>query len=145
MAAWVSASSPRAVEAVVAAIIHIALEKKLLSVGELERAHGGWIRSALEVLTPDRKAMATTQGRITYYALLNAQDAEVQVLKFFDKFDNLFALCINPDDTVRLDYLAEIEEHVRPIAARHCPELLGYLDELIADTRRIGHYRPTYT
>ncbi len=144
MAAWVLASSPRAVDAVVAAIIHTALEKKLLTVGELERAHGRWVRSTLEVLTPDRKTMAMKQGRVNYYVFLNAQDAEVQTLKFFDKFDNLFALCINPDANVREDYLAEIEEHVRPIAGRHCAELLGYLDELIADTRRIGHYRPTY-
>lgn len=142
MARWLAPGAQRAADAVVASLVHNVLEKNLAPAEDLRSRYGDWVCAGLLALVCDRAAMAEEKGRVAYYAALSRQPVEIQALKFFDKFDNLFALCLNPDDAVRSQYLVEIERHVRLLAERAAPELVSYLDELIADSRKLGCVRP---
>lgn len=142
---WISPKSPNLVDTIIAALIHNTLEKKFFSSSVIERRFGKWIRNAIETLTLDREIHKTREGKIAYYINLSKADLEVGAIKFFDKFDNLFALCISPDEQVRREYLAEIRGFVRSLGNKIAPDLMPYFDDLIKDTENIGFYRSHFT
>ncbi len=139
LAPW---KSSRPGEVLAACLIHNAIEKKLLAPETVRARHGAWVADSLATLTVDREEMATAPGRQAYYDRLSGKDAEVRAIKLFDKFDNIFSLCLNPDEKVRRGYLDEIVAYVRPIAEEVAPSLVPYLDDLLDDARAIGYFRP---
>jgi (p)ppGpp synthase/HD superfamily hydrolase len=144
MAEWLPESSDRKLESVIASLVHNAIEKKILSSEGVEERFGIWVRNAVCVLTPERATIATEEGKKAYYQRLANQDREVRALKLFDKFDNIFSLCLNPNEQVRTDYLDEIRKYVRPIAEELAPTLLRYFDQLVEETEKLGYYRPEF-
>jgi (p)ppGpp synthase/HD superfamily hydrolase len=145
MAHWLKPGAMRASDAILTALIHNVLEKEVLSEEELATRHGAWVAQAVRALTQDRALMRTSEGRKTYYARLALMDPEVKALKYFDKFDNVFAVCLNPDPAAREGYVKEIEHYIRPIGNALVPELSGYFEEMIREARAIGHYRPVFS
>jgi hypothetical protein len=132
----------RRIELLQAGLVHNAIEKKVLSREEAAARFGDWVADAVQTITVDRAAMATRAGVAAYYAALAASDPAVRALKIFDKFDNLFVICVHPDEAVRLAYIREIEEFLVPIIATTAPEIADYTTGLIESGRAIGHYRP---
>jgi hypothetical protein len=104
------------------------------------RRFGSDIASAIEILTVDRRD-TSKEYKVRYYDRIAAAPARVQQVKSLDKFDNLFLLCLNPSETVRLDYLAEIDEFVVPMVRRKLPQMQEYFLGLVADCRAIGHLK----
>lgn len=135
-------ASTHYVDAIVAALVHNAIEKKILDKARLSERFGPWITEAVITLTPDREKTATEDGLRDYYASILKLDREVRVLKALDKFDNIFSLCLNPDDGVRTRYLAEIRKYVVGIVKKDCPQLAEYFEALVSDAEKLGHYRP---
>jgi len=77
-----------------------------------------------------------------YYQRILVSAPEVQLIKCFDKFDNIFSLCLNPSDDVRKEYLDGIERYEARIAERFLPQLVPYLKRLIENARKIGYFYP---
>lgn len=142
MLVWMKRNDKYSTDALVASLVHNAIEKKVLSVDELERNYGPWVSHVIEVLTQDRIAMKEPEHKKFYYEKINKLDAFGQLIKYYDKLDNILALPINPNDEIRENYLREIEEYIVPICHNYDPENLSYLSELITDTRQAGHMRP---
>ncbi|HEV8646192.1 MAG TPA: hypothetical protein VGR01_11560 [Burkholderiales bacterium] len=141
-AEWLQGRPDHAYETLSLALIHNAIEKEVLVPDEVSQRWGPWVRDAVVLLTLDRDAMCTPEGRQAFYARLAAAPVEVQAIKLFDKLDNLFIICLNPDEATRRDYIGEIERYLLPVAAAMLPERKAYLEELIADSYRLGYYRP---
>lgn len=138
---WMREIDEYSTDVLVAALIHNVIEKNVLSPHEIEVKFGSpWISHTIEILTQDREAMKDPHKKEMYYEEIYKLDKFGQILKFFDKFDNLYAICINPDDEVRKKYIDEIMEKVRPIGVRFAPSLLPYLDALIIEMRKFGYY-----
>lgn len=141
-AQWLLGRQARDYDMLSLALIHNAIEKEVLSPQQVEERWGAWVRDATALLTLDREAMRAEAGRRAFYARLAAAPAEVQAIKLFDKLDNLFIICINPDEAVRRDYIGEIERYLLPVAAALLPSHKAYLEALIAGSYELGYYRP---
>jgi (p)ppGpp synthase/HD superfamily hydrolase len=132
-------------EALIAALVHNVIEKKIFSFDELKQRYTTWIADAVLTLTPDRSALVTELGKKDYYDCISKKSVEVHAIKIFDKFDNLFSVCLCPDAEIREEYLLEAQTHLRPFIHNLFPWLLSYFDELIAENRRVGFYLPSYS
>lgn len=141
-AQWLHKRPGHAFETIALALIHNAIEKEVLSGEEVSERWGPWVRDAAVLLTLDRAAMQTEEGKRAFYSRLAASPPEVQAIKLFDKLDNLFIICINPDEAARVDYIGEIERHLVPVAAAVAPECEQYLRDLIASSYGLGYCRP---
>jgi (p)ppGpp synthase/HD superfamily hydrolase len=131
-------------EALVAALVHNGVEKGILSIQQLEARFGPWVAKAVEVLTPDRVKLQTAEGMRKYYEGIRLEGREVQVLKCLDKFDNIFSLCLNPDENVRKNYLEEIRSYVSPMVREQLPSISEYFEDLVADAEKLGHWKPSW-
>ena len=122
------------------ALLHNILEVADVDAAHLEADFGAWVRRACEVLIVDRRRHKTDPGYLAeYYSALAAADAQVPCVKFFDKWDNLLVLFLNPSDAVRQSYLDEIERWIEPIVRRHVPAFAAPLAELVAENRHMVH------
>src|SRR5690606_26242029 len=106
---WMSHHDDWNTDFLVAAIIHNAIEKDVLTKSEIKEAYGDWCANTIEVLTQDRQLMKQLEHNVKYYEKIYSLNRYGQLLKFFDKLDNIFAISINPDADVRTAYLEEIE------------------------------------
>jgi len=125
-----------------AGLLHNIIEKEIFTPRELARHYGKWISHSIATITLDRKSMTSLKGKRKYYRNLASEPLSVQAMKVFDKLDNLFILCINPDPKIRKKYLEEAEEFLLPIAQKATPECAIYLENLISDCKALGYYRP---
>ena len=73
-----------------------------------------------------------------YYGQI-ASSAICSMVKIFDKYDNLFLLCLNPSWERRHKYITEIEEHLLPLVATSIPQEYEYFKKIIENTKEIGH------
>lgn len=127
-------------EEVALALIHNILEVTTIQPNELEKGLGRWIAQGCEKLAVDRKRQkGDPEYLLQYYKKLYEADPAVQRIKIFDKLDNLLVLFINPNDTVRLNYLKEINERLLGMVARQTPSLIGIFKQLIQDNKEMGH------
>jgi (p)ppGpp synthase/HD superfamily hydrolase len=126
-------------EMLVAAILHNVLEKDVITKNELLSLAGKWVTDTVETLTVDRIHAEERPWVENYYRAINARDKHTAMLKFFDKFDNLYAICLAADTKIRESYINEIEEFIKPIQASYAPEYSPYFDKLISSSRAMGH------
>ena len=61
------------------------------------------------------------------------------MLKVFDKLDNIYSLCLNPDDEIRSKYLQEVKKYIAPIINKHATSLSSYFNKLINSERTAQH------
>lgn len=125
----------------ITALLHNTLEVSNVDSSNLVCEVGINVAKAVEMLTIDRKQQWEKKYKEGYYAQLEAGPRFVRAVKVIDKLDNLFLLCLNPSDEIRGMYLKEIETWVIPLAEQTLPTIVNYLQDLVADNRRIG-YRP---
>lgn len=136
---WMEHYHDKNIDLVVASLIHNALEKNIMSPYELEQQYGKWIKETIEILTVNREEQNTPGWSEEYYGGVAHLDKYGQLLKLFDKFDNIYALCLNPDSMTRNEYLDDIERYIRPILIAHSPHLEAYFDELVSSTKKLGY------
>ncbi len=127
-------------EALVTALLHNVPETTSVSLVEIEKKFGPKVSSGIGVLLVDRKVpFASIQE--DYYAGLESAGEGTMLIKLLDKMDNLFVLCLNPDDKVRQEYIAEIRKQLLPFARRYVASLGAYLNELLGDASCMGFSR----
>lgn len=135
-------AAPMETEIVIAALLHNLLEVTSVPADELTRRYGASVAETIINLTVDRSLQNDKLYKQGYYARLRGGSRAGRVVKVLDKLDNLFLLCLNPDDHVRTDYLAEVEDYILPMAHGDLPVLDVYLKDLVRDCRTEG-YHPT--
>ena len=139
---WLKEIDDNHFEMIMSALIHNALEMNILSSTKLEQEYSSWTRETIEVITVDRKAQKMPGWAQKYYGNILSLDKYGQMLKVFDKFDNIYALCLNPDKEIRNSYLGEIEKYIQPTLDKFAPHLSNYFTMLVASTRRYGYKSP---
>ena len=77
------------------------------------------IKNAVEALTVDRSRQYERTYKIKYYLNIESYSPLASQVKVFDKIDNLFMICFNPDSEIRRSYLQEIEDFVLPLAKKY--------------------------
>lgn len=123
-----------------ASLIHNIIEKKVLSPKQVAEKFGAWISEAIVVLTPDREKIKTPEGMKAYYDDILGHDQFVQVLKVFDKMDNIYSICLEPNEAIRGKYLDEIDEFIKPIVQEYAPTMFDYFNALVKNAREFGYF-----
>lgn len=99
--------------------------------------------AAVKVLTVNRELQWDAAYKAAYYSRISDAPNWVGQIKILDKMDNLFILGLNRDDEIRHRYLAEIEMHVISLARTHLPHAERYLQMMVENARRLGHFTRT--
>jgi (p)ppGpp synthase/HD superfamily hydrolase len=123
---------------IVIALLHNVPETTEITSGEITKIFGDTVGSGIETLVVNRKAKFSTIQE-SYYNELFAKGTSLILVKLIDKIDNLFVLCLNPDDVVRKEYIEEIKEKLLPFAYKYNANLGQYLDSLLAATTTLGY------
>lgn len=124
-------------DTVVLSLLHNIFEVSDVTEALVAASFGTAVAKAIRDLTVDRSRNDEDYKR-QYYQRLQEGPAFTRVVKLLDKLDNLFLLGLNPNADVREQYLREIEVYIIPIAHVEAPGLVRYLEDLVADSRRIG-------
>jgi (p)ppGpp synthase/HD superfamily hydrolase len=136
---WLNLIQEKNSDLIMAALIHNGLEKNIISLETLRSRYSQWIYSSITTLTLDRSKEYDSDYIKKYYNELQETDKYLQMLKVFDKFDNIYSLCLNPNDEIRIKYLKEIKVYIVPIIDQHASMLSGYFNELINSEKTIQH------
>lgn len=130
----------------VIALLHNVLEVSDVSADNLSDIFGDDVSDQIKALTVDRDVQWDRTYKAGYYSKLMLCPLSARVVKIVDKLDNLFVLGLNPEESVREKYLAEIEDFVLPMATATLPRLIIYLQDLVQDCRLTGFIeRPVAT
>lgn len=121
------------------ALTHNILEVTEISKDTLANDFSPDIATLLDILTVDRTKQWDPVYKDQYYKDIESHAPYAPIIKVLDKFDNLFLLCLNPDEKTRVKYLAEIEHWVLPMCGRHLPNLLDYATRLTAQCHSDGY------
>lgn len=141
---WMILKQDYSTDFLVATLIHNVIEKGILTESELEKKYNHWMSHTIAVLTQDREALKDHHKKEAYYENIYNLDKYGQLIKFFDKFDNLYAICLNPSKEIREQYIHEIEVKITPIALKFAPEFNTYFLALIKEMKQFGHYHPSF-
>lgn len=96
------------------------------------------LMNALKILKVDRSLENNLNYKKEYYSNIMSHSKGLAMVKAIDKFDNLFLLCLNSNDKVRIAYLKEIESFIYPIVEKYIPTLFEYYKDLVKNCREIG-------
>lgn len=129
----------RAGETCAPALVHNALEVGSVTEAELAERLGPEVADIVRLLRVDRVRQWNPDYKRAYYRGLTEGPAAARLVKIADKMDNIFTLCLNPDDAKRRRYLSEIETYLVPLTEDAAPAMVPYLRALVADARRTGH------
>ena len=126
-------------EGIIIALLHNCIEVAHMTQETLMRRFGPLVGECIESLTVDRSRQWEPAYKDAFYKTIRAGSVAGQVVKVLDKMDNMFLLCMNPDDGARDRYLDEIHQHVRPMVSEVLFSLGDYFDRLYQDCRSLGH------
>lgn len=126
-------------QGVVTSLIHNVLEVGDVDEASVRGAFGEEVALALRTLTVDRTRQWDASYKSGYYDDIAASPPWVGQVKVLDKLDNLYLICLNPDDEVRRRYLDEIEKWIVPMAVDLVPGATESIQHLLKDSRQIGH------
>lgn len=124
----------------VVALLHNVPETSQAGLADIERHFGAGVAQDVRTLLVDR-TVPFAGIREDYYEKIFDAGAELTSIKLLDKMDNLFVLCLNPNEAVRHDYIAEVREMLLPFARHFHGGLGDYLTELLCDAERTGFSR----
>ncbi|MEX2231673.1 MAG: hypothetical protein WD824_05915 [Cyclobacteriaceae bacterium] len=141
---WQKANGHKNNEMIIAALVHNILERNVITFDDLKKNYPGWVSETIITLTPNRENIKTKEGMKSFYSKIYEQDIFVNVLKFLDKLDNIYALCIQPSVQIRNDYWDETMTYVRPIGEKYFPLIIPYFDRLVESTKSMGFYKPEF-
>lgn len=98
------------------------------------------IQNAIEVLTVDRAKQHNKTYKKNYYSRIEKDSIVASKVKVFDKMDNLYMICFNPDNQIRKIYIDEIEEFVIPLAKKYTnSEVVSCLQLSVDEAKSIGY------
>lgn len=120
------------------ALVHNVLEVVDIPDAQLAKSVGDDLVQELKALTVDR-SQSSAEYFAGYYEGLYSSTVPARVVKALDKLDNLFMLCLNPDDDVRASYLEEIDRYIIPIVRDELPYMTDYFEDLVRDCQNVGH------
>lgn len=123
---------------IIIALLHNVPETTEITSGELKKVFGETVGAGIETLVVDRKAVFP-EIQENYYKAIFEKGASLVLVKLLDKLDNLFVLCLNPDDVVRRDYITEIRKELLPFAFDYNNNLGTYLDALLTAASELGY------
>ena len=122
---------------IIIALLHNLFEVSTLQFSDLVKQFNSEIAEVVDILTVDRSLQAFDEYKIKYYGRINS-NKKAALVKIFDKLDNLFLLCLNPDEKIRNDYLNEVEKYLLPLVRDNQNNLLSYFEGLVEDCKVIG-------
>jgi (p)ppGpp synthase/HD superfamily hydrolase len=122
------------------ALLHNVMEVASVSGQELAEQFGDALAQAVGALTVDRQQQFDLAYKATYYRGIANLGSEVRVVKVCDKIDNLFTLCLNPDQAARERYIGEVRRFVAPLASTVSTGLEQTVMMLADDAERTGHW-----
>ena len=131
---------PNKLDGILLAILHNIYEVTATNKSFCNKYFSKNICDAISILTIDRSLQNDKHYLEVYYKKISDSDDFVCQIKALDKLDNLFLLCLNPSESVRLNYLKEIEEFVLPIVKMHMSHLFDYYISVIDDVKKTGHF-----
>lgn len=131
-------------ETVIVALLHNVLEVTDVSAANLEKRFGGDISDAISALTIERNKSGEEYLEAYYTGIIGCSRPAIMV-KILDKLDNLFMLCLNPDDEPRKSYLNEIEAWIIPMTESSLPRLADYMKDLVANCWDVGYTGNPFT
>lgn len=105
-------------EAIIIALLHNVLEVSSISAQQLHDLFGASAAIAITHLTVDRAQQYDVAYKDEYYARIEATSVACAQVKVADKLDNIYMLCFNSSEDVRMKYLDEIDRWVVPMAQR---------------------------
>lgn len=120
-------------------LIHNLFEVSNIKESTILNLYGKEILDALIALTVDRKKEKEKEYKKSYYHRIMNLPEFVSIVKCLDKLDNLFLLCLNPNNDMRKWYLEEIEEFVLPMVKTNIPSLFLYYKQLVEDCHQFGY------
>jgi (p)ppGpp synthase/HD superfamily hydrolase len=136
---WLNLIKEKNFDLIILALIHNALEKNIIPLETLRSEYSQWVYNSIITLTVNRSKENDPDYIKQYYYKLQKTDKYTQMLKVFDKLDNIYSLCLNPDDEIRSKYLQEIRNYIVPIINQHANILSGYFNELINSKKTSQH------
>ena len=98
---WLNSIKEKNFNLIIAALIHNALEKNIITLEKLRSEYSQSVYNSITILTLDRSKEHDPDYIKKYYNELQKTDKYTQMLKVFDKLDNIYSLCLNPNDEVR--------------------------------------------
>lgn len=125
-------------DTVIIALLHNVLEVSSLTKDVLAQNTNEKVATSISLLTVNRSKADDPIYKKEYYEKLSGGFDGARIVKIFDKLDNLFLLCLNPDDDAREGYLQEIEKYIIPEVDMLLPELSSYYRQLVNNCRDVG-------
>lgn len=122
---------------IVIALLHNVPETTDITSDELKKTFGEHIAKGISTLVVDRAVPFPSIQR-SYYDDVFSEGTSLVLIKLLDKIDNLFVLCLNPNDEIRKDYIQEIREELLPFAMNFYNDLGKYLHSLLTITEELG-------
>lgn len=119
------------------ALLHNIFEVSNITESDFLLSYSKELMDSLKKLKVNRLLENDLEYKKKYYKNIFCS-REVSIVKAIDKLDNLFLLCLNPNDKIRENYLLEIENFIYPIVEKYMPTLLIYYKELVKNCREIG-------
>lgn len=130
---------PATDDQVIIALLHNVLEVGKCTSDNLSKNFGSDVSQAIVNLTVDRELQWDKEYKRGYYqTILEGPKAAIPV-KAIDKFDNIFMLCLNPDEAIRKAYIEEIEEHILPMSQNFVPVIAELFKAATEEAKVKGH------
>ena len=95
--------------------------------------------SSIKTLKINRNKQHDLKYLDEYYKSIADSHISVSLIKIADKIDNIFTICLNPDENKRNNYLKQIKDFVIPMAKLKAPNAFDYLTELVENAHNSGH------
>lgn len=124
-------------DTLVVALLHNVFEVSKISFEEIRIQFGESVAQAVQALTIDR-TRTDQEYLFHYYEGIKSAPALASAVKVADKLDNIYMICFNPSQEIRVRYLDEIEKWVIPLALKSDVPLAPLLKETITVMRKIG-------
>ena len=128
-------------QSIVPALIHNIYETSKLSDKELLKLFSKEALNTVKILTVNRKKQHREEYLNDYYKNIHRQPEWVGLIKILDKLDNMFTLCLNPDQKKRELYLLHINKFIMPLVEKITPEMVTYFKGLINDCETVGYQK----
>ena len=127
------------VDLLVLALLHNLIEVSKISNLELENLFGKRILESINLLTVDRSKQWEKKYKKIYYENLNNADDIVPIVKVFDKLDNIYLLCTNPNEKIRNMYVNELNLYVISLSIKYIPQITDSFKEAIKFALKDGY------
>ena len=126
-------------------LLHNIYEVSNVESEEVIKHFGLEVSEGLSKLKVNRKLQSDPIYMKKYYLDIVNSNSYLKNVKILDKFDNLFMLGLNSNNSVRKKYLEEIKEYILPFSREMDENLAIYIEKLIVFNEKKGHFTKQIT